>query len=102
MIMLLSPGSTTSTGLSGEPITDSVAKKRWLYLGGRNAIKCDRASEVAACVASMSMNMGVGSEKTDSNIVAFIQQKILWYMYYEGLLDNYPTCIALLGKTINS
>ncbi|XP_075250057.1 uncharacterized protein LOC142342568 isoform X2 [Convolutriloba macropyga] len=81
----------------GEPITDSVAKKRWLYLGGRNAIKCDRASEVAACVASMSMNMGVGSEKTDSNIVAFIQQKILWYMYYEGLLDNYPTCIALLG-----
>ena len=81
----------------GDPITDVVARKRWLYLGGKNAIKCDRASEVAACIASMSMNMGLGNDKTDSSIVAFIQQKLLWHMYYEGLLDNYPTCIALLG-----
>ena len=81
----------------GDPITDTVAKKRWLYLGGNNAIKCNRSCEVAACIASMNMSMGFGNERTDNSIVAFIQQKLLWHMYYQGLLDNYPTCIALLG-----
>ena len=81
----------------GDPITETVAKKRWLYLGGNNAIKCSRPCEVAACIASMNMSMGFGNERTDNSVVAFIQQKLLWHMYYQGLLDNYPTCIALLG-----
>ncbi|XP_022257836.1 menin-like isoform X2 [Limulus polyphemus] len=77
----------------GQPVCGPTAQKSWLYLNG-HPVKCNRHTEVAALVSGINPSI---SATADSKELATLQQKLLWLLYDQGDLKNYPMAIGNLG-----
>lgn len=76
----------------GQPVT---YKNCWLYTNGY-AVKCDFRSCVAALVNSINPSINTN---TDSEILALLQQRILWLLF--GLKIYFPMSLGNLGELEN-
>ncbi|XP_076464388.1 LOW QUALITY PROTEIN: menin-like [Babylonia areolata] len=77
----------------GQPITEAVADKAWLYLNGHPVV-CTRQMEVAAIVSSINPAI---SASIDSIEMGSLQQELLYLLYQKGYLSRYPMAIGNLG-----
>ncbi|KAK3093456.1 hypothetical protein FSP39_015925 [Pinctada imbricata] len=77
----------------GQPITEGVADKSWLYLNGQPVI-CTRQMEVASIVSGINPSITLS---TDSVELAALQQELLWLLHDMGHLDKYPMALGNLG-----
>lgn len=73
----------------GQPVT---FKNCWLYTNGY-AVKCDVRSCVAALVNSMNPTI---NSNTDSEILALLQQRLLWLLYHKKIY--FPMSLGNLGE----
>lgn len=77
----------------GQPITESVCAKHWLYLNGYGVV-CTRQMEVAAIVSGINPSI---SATVDSVEMGSLQQELLWLLYDQGHLSKYPMALGNLG-----
>lgn len=73
----------------GQPVT---YKNCWLYTNGY-AVKCDTRQCVAALVNSINPSI---NSNTDSEILALLQQRLLWLLYNQK--DYFPMSLGNLGE----
>lgn len=76
----------------GQPVT---YKNCWLYTNGY-AVKCDIRLCVAALVNSINPTINTN---TDSEILALLQQKLLWLLYEQN--NYFPMSLGNLGELEN-
>lgn len=76
----------------GQPVT---YKNCWLYTNGY-AVKCDVRLCVAALVSSINPSINTN---TDSEILALLQQRILWLLF--NLKNYFPMSLGNLGELEN-
>jgi Menin len=60
----------------GQPVTDAVAHKSWLYLNG-NAVVCTRPMELAAMVSGINPSISSTSESVDLATLLEVTQLLL-------------------------
>ncbi|CAE1155251.1 MEN1 [Acanthosepion pharaonis] len=77
----------------GQPISEGVAEKNWLYLNGKPVI-CNRPMEVAAMVSAINPSI---NSTMDSSEMASLQQELLWLLHDMGYLSKYPMALGNLG-----
>lgn len=77
----------------GQPISEGVADKSWLYLNGKPVI-CNRPMEVAAMVSAINPSI---NSTMDSSEMASLQQELLWLLHDMGYLSRYPMALGNLG-----
>lgn len=77
----------------GQPVDIIKAKTSWLYVAGQPVV-CDRHMEVAALVSSI--NPAINSNY-DSIEIGALQQELLWLLYDQGFLKQYPMALGNLG-----
>jgi menin len=73
----------------GQPVT---YKNCWLYTNGY-AVKCDTKLCVAALINSINPSI---NSNTDSEILALLQQRLLWLLYHRK--DYFPMSLGNLGE----
>lgn len=73
----------------GQPVT---YKNCWLYTNGY-AVKCDTKQCVAALINSINPSI---NSNTDSEILALLQQRLLWLLYHRK--DYFPMSLGNLGE----
>lgn len=76
----------------GQPVT---YKNCWLYVDGY-AVKCDTRRCVAALVNSINPTINTN---TDSETLALLQQRLLWYLYEQN--NYFPMSLGKLGELEN-
>ncbi|KAK7104350.1 menin-like [Littorina saxatilis] len=77
----------------GQPITEAVRDKAWLYLNGQPVV-CTRQMEAAAMVSSINPAI---SATIDSVEMGSLQQELLCLLYQKGHLSRYPMAIGNLA-----
>lgn len=78
----------------GQSVAPGIEARSWLYLAG-NPVICNRYTEVA--VICLSINPHLTSTHICSEL-ADIQQSLLWILYDNGHLKNYPMGLMNLSE----
>lgn len=75
----------------GQEVSVGVGSHSWLYVNGY-PIVCDRWMEVAALVSAINPSLSITSDVIE---VALLQQELLWLLYDQGHLSQFPIAIGI-------